>query len=222
MIMKKLTGIIAAFFCSISLFAQSIGHMPNTEFNFLLLAVDNIIKNDFTTIDMADIEGAIIGAEGNIKKDKDCFIVRLTKLNASNKECTIQLKNNKTGAMIKSYNFPVKRVSEPITVLGFSRKSEGKVTTGSLAAERRLITIVSNANFNKPPCIVQKFTVIKTNESSDPSRPYTNNGEYFDEYVIKLLSSAQPGDVFKFYDINSRCSGDSSDRKVNNIIVFVK
>jgi len=220
--MKKITGIIMAFFCSMSLFAQSLGHIPNAEFNFLLLAVDNILKNDFTTMDMADIEGTIIGAEGSIKKDKDCFIVRLTKLNASNKECTIQLKNNKTGAIIKSYNFPVKRIADALTVLGFSRKSEGKVTTGSLAAERRLITIVSNANFNKPPCRVQKFTVIKTNGSSDPSRPYTNNGEYFDEYVIKLLSTAQPGDVFKFYDIKSSCSGDSSDRKMNDIIVFVK
>ncbi len=218
--MKKLTGLIVAFFCSMSLFAQSPGHIPNVEFNFLLLAVDNIIKNDFTTMDMADIEGSIIGAEGSIKKDKDCFVVKLTK--AGNENCSIEFKNNKTGVLFKSFNFPIKRVADPLTVLGFSRKSEGKMSTGSLAAERRLITIVPNANFNKPPCRIQKFTVIKSNGSSDPSAPYTNNGEYFDEHVIKLLSTAQPGDIFQFYDIKSSCSGDSSDRKVNDIIVLAR
>ena len=116
----------------------------------------------------------------------------------------------------------ISRLSDPLTVLGFSRKSDGKMSTGSLAVERRLMTIVPNANFNKPPCSIQKFTVIKSNGSSDSSAPYTNNGEYFDEHVIKLLSAAQPGDVFQFYDIKSSCSGDSSDRKVNDIIVLAR
>jgi len=213
--MKKLSGIIVAFMGSMSLFAQSPGHMPNVEFNFLLLAVDNIIKNDFTTMPMADIEGCIIGAEGSVKKEKDCFIIRLSK--AANEDCSIEFKNIKSGATIKSLKYPIRRVADPITALGMSRKWDGKISTVALAAERRLTTIINNANFTSPPCSIQKFTVIKYNGNSDPSPPHVNYGEHFDEYVIKLLSTVKPGDVVQFYDIKSRCICDSGDRSVNDI-----
>jgi hypothetical protein len=219
--MKTIICLMISNFIGIGLFAQKARHIPNTNYDYLLIGIDNLIKNDFTSIDKGEIQSSISGTEGTITEEAGDYIVNLS--NYSDKNCTLVFKNKKTGEIIKTLKYAIKRVADPTTVLGNCKKSDGSISVGELNLEKNLIVYISNVNSTAPICSIQKFKVIvEKGAKNNSTPPLQNQGADFNVNVNKLIKSVKPGDKIHFYDIEARCGGDSTNRRINRITVTIQ
>ncbi len=219
--MKTIICLLLSNFIGIGLFAQKARHIPNTNYDYLLFGIDNLIKNDFTSIDKSEIQSSISGAEGTIKEEAGDYIVKLS--NLSKEVCTLEFKNKKTGEIIKTLKYATKRAADPTAVLGNCKKSDGSISVGELNLEKNIIAHISNANSTVPICSIQKFKVIVDKGAKHNSTPpLQNQGADFNVNVIKLIKSVKPGDKIHFYDIEARCEGDLTNRSINRITVTIQ
>jgi hypothetical protein len=91
---------------------------------------------------------------------------------------------------------------------------------GEFCAQAGIIPILENFDFDMK-CAVQGFSVTRI-PRNEPPVSISVLGGVFDENAQRLICAAQPGDMYQFYNIKTRCPGDMIARDVDTMLFTIK
>ncbi len=132
-------------------------------------------------------------------------------------KATITVKDTKNGKSFP-FEFRVKKIPDPkVTIAG---KTDGIVKSGTFRAQKGLIPILENFDF-EARCNIQSYTMYYTKKRADPI-PVKGEGGRFSGQALSLIRQAKPGDTYQFYEVKARCPGDKAGRKVNPLSFQIK
>ncbi len=119
----------------------------------------------------------------------------------------------------KTFNIRAKRIPDPVATLGGTNKG-GKIGNGTFKAQRGLIAVLENFDFDAR-CDIQGFEFVRVPQRQDPIvKP--NSGGTYNSDIQRLVSQAKPGDIYYFNDVKARCPGDKAGRKINSLVFQIK
>lgn len=113
--------------------------------------------------------------------------------------------------------FRVKAIPDPVAVLGNTTMSTGYIHISELKAlkgiESKLFGFDMDAH-----CNIAEFNVLYFEKSnSTPKLMAANTSGMFSADALKILSNAKVGDSVIFEKIYTKCPGDATGRKINNM-----
>ena len=139
---------------------------------------------------------------------------RYTTRVASPGEAIIFVKNNKKQTT-DSLQFRVKRIPDPVTVLGCGNESSGMISLARFRAETG-INIKFHTDFDAS-CEIHGFEMTLSKRNGEIITAQIA-GSAFDKAAKNLQAQAESGDIVFFDNIKVRCPGDYSGRKINNMV----
>lgn len=196
-----------------SLFAQEnlVVSVAADRMNVLYIGVDNPI-----TVAVAGISNDNIQVSSEdltvLPQSDGKYILQAAKPG----EVKVQVESQ--GKLLKEVVFRVKRVPDPVGVVG--RKNGGTVMAYELQEQKEMIALLENFDFDAY-CEIVSFNVIKISKRNDPVE-VTNQRDTFGEQTLELFRLAEPGDTYIFRNIKAKCPGDMAARLLDNIMFEVK
>lgn len=196
-----------------SLFAQDdlVVSVAADRMNVLYIGVDNPItvavagiSNDNIQVSSEDV--AVL-PQGDGK-----YILQATRPGE------VKVKVESQGKLLKEAVFRVKRVPDPVGMVG--SKNGGTVMAHELQEQKEMIALLENFDFDAY-CEIVSFNVIKISRRNDPVE-VTNKGNTFGEQTLELFRLAVPGDTYYIRNIKAKCPGDMTARLLDNIMFEVK
>ncbi len=196
-----------------SLFAQDdlVVSVAADRMNVLYIGVDNPItvavagiSNDNIQVSSEDVT---VLPQGDGK-----YILQATKPGE------VKVKVESQGKLLKETVFRVKRVPDPVGMVG--SKNGGTVMVYELQEQKEMIALLENFDFDAY-CEIVSFNVIKISRRNDPVE-VANQGNTFGEQTLELFRLAAPGDTYIIRNIKAKCPGDMAARLLDNIMFEVK
>ena len=191
------------------------------KMNVFYIGVDNPISVAAAGVSSNNVAVSVSGAGGAKIKSagRGKYIVNATKMTKKGAFCNIVVTNKKTGKVLGSYPFRVKKIPDPVAMLT-NKKTDGTIGAGEMRVQRGLIAVLQNFDFDAQ-CKIQSFTMYYTPPRQDPV-PAKNNGGTFSGAVLNSIRSAKPGGSFQFVDVKGRCPGDAVGRKLNGLAFQIR
>ena len=183
------------------------------KMNVFYIGVDNALSASIAGVASTDIVVSI--DQGTITKDFGShYIVRVTK--PGQVKVTVS-SSNPDKKYSQTFSFRVKRIPDPVPVLGSKDKHE--FTPDEFHHFLGLMLWLDDFDF-EARCENLGFTV--TRISKDGTRQsIPNEGIRFTEATLVLIKQAQGGDVFIFSDIKAHCPGDEESRRLASVAFFI-
>ena len=122
------------------------------------------------------------------------------------------------GQNLGSFDFRVKKIPDPVAKLG--RVSEGTMGNGEFKAQKGVIPVLENFDFDAK-CQIQGFTLVRSPKRED-AITVTNPGGSFGAEAQRLIRAATPGDTYFFRNIKGRCPGDQAGRQLNSMVFTIR
>jgi gliding motility-associated protein GldM len=114
--------------------------------------------------------------------------------------------------------FRVKRIPDPIPMLGKSKKSV--MGNGEFKAYSSLRAELENFDFDAR-CTIKGFRLVYVEKRQD-AIPNTNVGGKYNAQTQALVNRAKPGDRYFFENIKCNCPGDAAARDLGTIGITIK
>lgn len=179
--------------------------------NMLYISVDNPLT--IAAFDTPDDSLEVHGKGSGIvitKKGNGRYTARVS----APGEAIIFVKNNKNHTT-DSLVFRIKRIPDPITVLGCSNESSGYISLARFRTETG-INIKFHTDFDAS-CEIQGFEMTLSKRNGEIITAQVI-GSRFDKAAKALQAQTESGDIVFFDNIKVRCPGDYCGRKINSMM----
>ncbi|MEM9525584.1 MAG: GldM family protein, partial [Bacteroidota bacterium] len=122
------------------------------------------------------------------------------------------------GQSLGSFDFRVKRIPDPIPMVGTSRG--GNIRANDFRSQAGLYAKLENFDF-KAKCNIQGYTLVYAPKQADVV-PSVNPGGNFNDSSRRLVNRAKAGDTFYIDNIKARCPGDQAGRPIGQMVFNIK
>ncbi len=123
------------------------------------------------------------------------------------------------GGATSSFKYRVKRIPDPIPLLGAQHKS-GSMNNGTFRAQGGIAAVLQNFDFDAK-CDVVGFEMTYLPKRQDPITAQ-NGGARWGGQVGDMVQKAKPGDSYFFDDIKCKCPGDAAARNIGGLAFKIK
>ncbi|MFK8100989.1 MAG: GldM family protein [Saprospiraceae bacterium] len=187
------------------------------QMNVFYIGVENPISVAVAGANSNDVK--VSGQGVSVKGSRGKYVVTATKPTGNKSFAKINVAAPGLGT--KGFDFRVKRIPNPIPVLGAGpNKSGGAMGNGEFKAQGGLATILENFDFNAK-CAVQGYELTRVAKRQDPVSA-ANRGARYNDKAKRLVMAAKPGDTYYFDNVKSKCPGDPAGRKLSSIVFVIK
>jgi gliding motility-associated protein GldM len=124
------------------------------------------------------------------------------------------------GGAKQSFTYRVKRIPDPIPLLGAKHKSK-TMGNGEFKAQSGIAAVLENFDF-EARCEIVGFEATYLKKRQDPSPPIQNGGARFNDRVQGMVGQAGPGDAYFFDNIRAKCPGDAVGRDLGGLSFKIK
>ena len=123
------------------------------------------------------------------------------------------------GGATSSFKYRVKRIPDPVPLLGAQHKS-GSMNNGTFRAQGGIAAVLQNFDFDAK-CDVVGFEMTYLPKRQDPITAQ-NGGARWSGQVGDMVQKAKPGDSYFFDDIKCKCPGDVAARNIGGLAFKIK
>ena len=123
------------------------------------------------------------------------------------------------GGATSSFKYRVKRIPDPIPLLGAKNRS-GSMPNGTFKAQGGIAAILENFDF-EAKCDVVGFEMTYLPKRQDPITKQ-NAGAKWSGDNGDLIQRAKPGDSYFFDDVKTKCPGDVAARNIGGLAFKIK
>lgn len=190
------------------------------KMNVFYIGVENPISVAAAGISSNDVGVTITGAGGaSLTGSGNKYTVTAKTQTAKGEFANVTVTNKKTGKVLGSYPFRVKRIPDPQARMT-NNKTDGNIGSGEMKAQTGVMAVLEGFDFDAR-CEIQSFTMWFTAPRQDPVDA-NNDGGRFGGKAAALVAQAKPGASYQFVDVKGRCPGDTAARKLNGMAFQVK
>ncbi|MDX1938994.1 MAG: GldM family protein [Saprospiraceae bacterium] len=196
-----------------SVFAQKelVVSVAIDKMNVLYIGVDNPVTVAVSGISNEDIkvssEDLKVIPQGDGK-----YILQASKPG----EAIIKVESN--GKLLKESIFRVKRIPDPMPLLG--RSSGGKIQAEEFKKQKELKALLANFDFDAQ-CEIESFSLIRIARREDAVEAI-NKSNVFQQASLDLIQQASSGDTYYFHNIKVKCPGDKGTRDLDTMLFQIK
>ena len=185
--------------------------------NVFYIGVPNPIEVSAAGVSSSDVKVSMGGSGGgNVKKNGDgTYTVTVSQPTARGDFAKV---NVTAPGLSDSKLFRVKRIPDPVPMLGKSKKSV--MGNGEFKAYSSLRAELENFDFDAK-CTIKGFRLVYVEKRQD-AIPNTNVGGKYNSETLALVSKAKPGDRYFFENIKCTCPGDAAARDLGTIGITIK
>jgi hypothetical protein len=180
--------------------------------NVFYIGVDNPITVAAAGVSSNDLKVNATGVTLN-NDGKAHYIVRAT----TPGEATITLSGG--GLPATSFKYRVKRIPDPVPLLGAKHKSKA-MANGEFKAQGGVAGVLENFDF-EAKCDIVGFEVTYLPKRQDPVTKQ-NGGARWNGDVQDWINKAKPGDAYFFDDIKTKCPGDAVPRNIGGLAFKIR
>ena len=123
------------------------------------------------------------------------------------------------GGATSSFKYRVKRIPDPLPLLGAQHKS-GSMNNGTFRAQGGVAAVLQNFDFDAK-CDVVGFEMTYLPKRQDPITKQ-NSGARWSGDTGDLIQRAKPGDSYFFDDVKCKCPGDVAARNIGGLAFKIK
>jgi hypothetical protein len=182
------------------------------KMNVFYIGVDNPITVAAAGVSSNDLKVNATGVTLN-NDGKAHYIVRAT----TPGEATITLSGG--GLPATSFKYRVKRIPDPVPLLGAKHKSKA-MANGEFKAQGGVAGVLENFDF-EAKCDIVGFEVTYLPKRQDPVTKQ-NGGARWNGDVQDWINKAKPGDAYFFDDIKTKCPGDAVPRNIGGLAFKIR
>ena len=123
------------------------------------------------------------------------------------------------GLKSKTFTYRVKRIPDPVPLLGAKHNSKA-MGNGEFKAQSGIAAVLQDFDFDVR-CDMAGFNVTYVAKRQDPvTRP--NSGARYSSDVTGLVNRATPGDIYYFDNIKAKCPGDPAARDIGGLVFKIQ
>ncbi|MBC6995508.1 GldM family protein [Neolewinella lacunae] len=182
------------------------------KMNVFYIGVDNPVTVAAAGVSSGDVRVTVTGAASKASGDNKNLVVRGNSVG----EAKVNVTAN--GQQLGSFDFRVKRIPDPIAMLGTSRG--GKIRSNDFKSQNGLYAKLENFDFDAR-CEIQGFELVYVPQRED-AVPSVNPGGNFNEASRRLVTRARPGDTYYANNIKARCPGDQVGRDIGQMVFNIQ
>lgn len=182
------------------------------KMNVFYIGVDNPITVSAAGVSSNDVKVTASGVTAT-KKSGGAYVVTAT----TPGEAKITVAG---GGASQTFTYRVKRIPDPIPLLGGQHKSK-QMGNGEFRAQGGISAKLENFDF-EAQCQIVSFEAVYLKKRQDPSSPRVNSGARWTSEVQGWISQANPGDAYFFDNIKARCPGDQVPRDIGGLAFKIK
>lgn len=186
------------------------------EFYTLYIGMDNLV---YVHVDgIPDDSLVVTCAKGSVKRERcGLYFIRPETIG----EVFIQVSDNNGRVFGNSGKFFIKRLPEPVPLLGPScfeenLKSDVFKAQGGIAA----VPPTSRGSFCYS-CVVGSYFITQVSKAGD-RHTLKNKGARFEQQASALIQQANAGDIYIFSDIQAKCPCDDAWRTLRSLVFFIQ
>ena len=185
--------------------------------NVFYIGVPNPIEVSAAGVSSSDVKVSMGGSGGGtIKRNGDgTYTVNVSQPTARGQFAKV---NVTAPGLSDSKLFRVKRIPDPVPMLGKSKKSV--MGNGEFKAYSSLRAELENFDFDAR-CEIKGFRLVYVEKRQD-AIPNTNVGGKYNAKTLALVNRAKPGDRYFFENIKCNCPGDAAARDLGTIGITIK
>ncbi|MEM9930819.1 MAG: GldM family protein [Bacteroidota bacterium] len=187
-----------------------------TRMNVIYIGVDNpiLIHNAIAPIqfDTDSISGLQVIDDSNQVYDSLRYVIR------ANRPGQFNLKAEDANGKDFTYVFRVKRIPDPVPVL--ATQSSGSMKTGLFKAQGGVGMRLSGFDFDTR-CSCEGFLLTRIPLEGERATA-VNKGPRFADDARALMNLGEPGDIYIFTNVRTRCPGDPAARKVGSMVFTLR
>lgn len=117
-----------------------------------------------------------------------------------------------------SFDFRVKRIPDPVARL--AGEVGGTMGNGTFRAQSGIFAELDNFDFDAR-CQIAGFTLVYAPPREDLQEA-VNPGQAFTGQARAMVSQAKPGDTYYFNNVQAKCPGDNTPRKINPMVFKIR
>jgi len=187
------------------------------KMNVFYIGVDNPIEVSAAGVASNQVKVSMGGGGGGtISKNGDgTYNVKVTSPTPKGQFAKV---NVTAPGLSDSKLFRVKRIPDPVPMLGKNKKSV--MGNGEFKAYSSLRADLSGFDFDAR-CTIKGFRLVYVEKRQD-AIPNTNVGGKYNAQTQALVNKAKPGDRFFFENIKCTCPGDAAARDLGTIGITIK
>ena len=121
----------------------------------------------------------------------------------------------------QTFEFRIKRIADPIPVLGSSANKRGGSMLAATFSKKEFLSIEIPDFLMEVECEITGFSVTRVAKGEDPIEA-VNKGAAFSGRTENLMAMAAPGSIYYFDNIKAQCPGDDSPRKLASIVFKIR
>lgn len=186
--------------------------------NVFYIGVPNPIEVSAAGVPSNQVKVSMGGSGGGtVKKNGDgTYTVNVTQPTAKGQFAKV---NVTAPGLSDSKLFRVKRIPDPIPMLGKNKKSV--MGNGEFKAYKSLRAELQNFDFDAR-CTIKGFRLVYVEKRQDAIPNANRTGGKYDAKTQALVDRAKPGDRYFFENIKCTCPGDAAARDLGTIGITIK
>jgi len=182
------------------------------KMNVFYIGVDNPVSVAAAGVASGDVRVNVSGDARKKSGNNKNLVVEGTKQGNAKVSVTAN------GKSLGSFDFRVKRIPDPIPLVGTSRG--GSIRSNDFKSQAGLYAKLENFDF-EARCRIQGYTLVYQPKGADVV-PSVNPGGPFNDASRRLVNRARPGDTFYIDNIKARCPGDQAGRPIGQMVFNIK
>ena len=187
-----------------------------SKMNVFYIGVDNPIEVSAAGVPSNQVKVSASGAGGaSVQKSGDGYVVKVKTPTPKGQFAKIDIT---APGLSDSKLFRVKRIPDPVPMLGKSKKSA--MGNGEFKAYSSLRAALDNFDFDAK-CTIKGFRFVYVAKRQD-ALIETNVGGKYSAKTISLRDRAKPGDRYFYENIKCSCPGDVAPRDLGGIAIVIK
>jgi len=187
-----------------------------SKMNVFYIGVDNPIEVSAAGVPSNQVKVSASGAGGaSVQKSGNGYVVKVKTPTPKGQFAKIDIT---APGLSDSKLFRVKRIPDPVPMLGKSKKSA--MGNGEFKAYSSLRAALDNFDFDAK-CTIKGFRFVYVAKRQD-ALIETNVGGKYSAKTISLRDRAKPGDRYFYENIKCSCPGDVAPRDLGGIAIVIK
>lgn len=130
----------------------------------------------------------------------------------------VSLRVNTPTSLSRTFLYRAKRIPDPVPILG--RGANNEFEAFKFRQIGGLLMMLEDFDF-EARCETVRYTVTRLDKNGQ-RQTATNEGARYGEAAKALVGEAQSGDLYIFSDIETKCPGDTENRRLRNLACFIR
>ncbi len=182
------------------------------KMNVFYIGVDNPISVAAAGVASGDVRVNVTGDATKKSGNNTNLVISGTK------QGTATVSVSAKGQTLGSFDFRVKRIPDPIPMVGNSKG--GKIAANVFKAQAGLYAFLENFDF-EARCSIVGYELVYVPQRRDAVRS-TNGGGNFTTGSKALVTRAAPGDTYYMQNIKATCPGDPVSRDIGTMVFAIQ